>query len=415
MEVIASASTAGKCSRRGYSQLDALLGRLRRLYNDALAERRDAWEKDRTTISLYDQFKSLTVQRKDKDHAAFGIPTVIARGPLRRVHNAYSAFFRRCREAAGGKAAKPGYPRFKSFGQYETIDVPQVPKGAIRRRRSGYVLCMNGLPRIRFHLSRALPEDCRLKMVKVIRRNMRGVELRLVYATRKTPLAPSGNAVGIDLGVRDRVYTSDGETLDSETADKARLGRMARAISRCKGSSRGEKPSNTRRKRQAARRRSERRRIIRRRNASHRFTTQLVRENGLIAAEKLRQVNMVRSARGTAGNPGVNVAQKRGLNRSIQEQAWGEIRWQLSYKAAWAGREYVEVDPRNTSRTCSRCGNVKAKLGARKTYRCGGCGHVQDRDWNAAANILAAGAIAAGAGTWGDGPGVAPELYAKAA
>ena len=90
------------------------------------------------------------------------------------------------------------------------------------------------------------------------------------------------------------------------------------------------------------------------------------------------------------------------------------LRSQLRYKAAWAGREYVEVDPKHTSQDCSRCG-ARNDPGRSETYRCRACGLVADRDVNAATNILAAGVIAAGASTWVVRPCVAPEPYARVA
>ena len=83
----------------------------------------------------------------------------------------------------------------------------------------------------------------------------------------------------------------------------------------------------------------------------------------------------------------MNVATKSGLNRSILEQSWGLLRNQLAYKAEWAGREFVEVNPRYTSRECSNCGQVTPQSEYR-TYACGVCGYVADRDTNAALNVV---------------------------
>ena len=70
---------------------------------------------------------------------------------------------------------------------------------------------------------------------------------------------------------------------------------------------------------------------------------------------------MTRSARGTSDKPGRNVRAKAGLNRTILAQSWGRIRNQLAYKAAWAGRQVVEVDPRFTSQDCSDCRERRAR------------------------------------------------------
>ena len=69
---------------------------------------------------------------------------------------------------------------------------------------------------------------------------------------------------------------------------------------------------------------------------------------------------------------------------------------QLAYKAQWYGREFVEVDPKHTSQTCSRCGKVDAAARQKKKYHCGRCGLDMDADINAASNILARGLTATG-------------------
>ena len=93
-------------------------------------------------------------------------------------------------------------------------------------------------------------------------------------------------------------------------------------------------------------------------NGLHQVTTGIVRENDFVAVEALRIQNMTASAKGTTEAPGRNVRAKAGLNRSILEQRWGMMLSQLRYKAEWAGKKVVEVDPSFTSQTCSKCGIV---------------------------------------------------------
>ena len=104
---------------------------------------------------------------------------------------------------------------------------------------------------------------------------------------------------------------------------------------------------------------------------------------------------------------------KKGLNREILSQGWGIIRQQLEYKAEWAGRQLVKVNPSYTSRICSECGFVNGKAQEYRTFNCSECGHIADRDVNAALNILKRGwEFAAGSIT--DGlPSVLPETYAE--
>ena len=92
------------------------------------------------------------------------------------------------------------------------------------------------------------------------------------------------------------------------------------------------------------------------------------------------------------------MAAKSGLNRSITEQSLGIIISQLEYKTRWYGGEFVKVDPKHTSQTCSGCGVVASENRQDKIYNCGSCGLRIDADTNAAVNILRRGLSATGVG-----------------
>ena len=119
----------------------------------------------------------------------------------------------------------------------------------------------------------------------------------------------------------------------------------------------------------------------------------IVEKNHVIALEDLALVRMAKSARGTAENPGVNVAQKSGLNRELQDAALGLLAVKICVKAESAGRRIWAVNPRNTSRTCSRCGHIDpGNRVDQATFYCTSCGHGAHADVNAAINIAALGA-----------------------
>ena len=88
----------------------------------------------------------------------------------------------------------------------------------------------------------------------------------------------------------------------------------------------------------------------------HKTARAWVQTCDVIALEDLRIRSMTRSASGTPGAPGTNVAAKSGLNRSILDAGWGQFADILAGKAEEAGRRIVFVDPRNTSITCHQCG-----------------------------------------------------------
>ncbi|MDH2927268.1 hypothetical protein A1D19_08980 [Lonepinella koalarum] len=103
---------------------------------------------------------------------------------------------------------------------------------------------------------------------------------------------------------------------------------------------------------------------------------------------------MSKSAKGTVEEPGKNVSQKSGLNRSILDQSWFEFRRQLDYKTQWRGGFLVAVTPQNTSRTCPVCGLVaKENRETQSHFECIECGYSENADVVGAINILTKGRL----------------------
>ncbi len=203
------------------------------------------------------------------------------------------------------------------------------------------------------------------------------------------PLPPTGAAVGLDLGVAWLLTTSDGRQVANPRWLAASAAKLARAQQRLARKQRG----SHRRRKAKARVAALHRKIGRqRRDHAHKAALALVRGDDLLVHEALQIKGMTRSASGTTAAPGTNVAQQAGLNRSILDAGWGVFLAILADKAASAGRTIIAVDPRNTSRTCSDCGQVAAENRRSQAVFCGvACGHVADADVNAASNILRAG------------------------
>ena len=363
------------CTAAGYDRMREVMGQCAQLYNAALQERRDAWRMAGVGITLYDQQKQLTQVRADLPEWA-ALDLNVGRGALKRVDRAYQAFFRRVKAGQ-----TPGFPRFKPRARYSTIELAEVRPGMVAVTPHGKPLIkVKGLPTIRVKPGRELPREG-FKGLRLTLKHGR-LTVNLTYAVEVAPLPYSPDAVGIDLGVNQRLTFSNGEIIPGQRLDRKRVKRLQRSVSRARKGSKGRQ----RKVRMLARERERQR--IRNRNQCHRLTTDLVRNYGHIAVEALRIPNMVKSAKGTLEEPGTNVVAKSGLNRSIVEQTWGVIRQQLLCKAEWAGRVYVEVDPRNTSRTCHRCGSLEPEQAEYRLFRCSACGLEADRDVNAAINIL---------------------------
>jgi putative transposase len=121
----------------------------------------------------------------------------------------------------------------------------------------------------------------------------------------------------------------------------------------------------------------------------HQRSAEIAARFEIVAVEDLRLRNMTRSARGTSAEPGTNVRQKAGLNRSMLDASIGRFIDMLRYKTERASGEVRRVDARNTSQDCSGCGTRVPKPLRQRIHRCEGCGLVLHRDHNAARNILA--------------------------
>jgi IS605 OrfB family transposase len=179
------------------------------------------------------------------------------------------------------------------------------------------------------------------------------------------------SVVGVDVGVRHLAVLSTGDVIPNPRAMEGSL-RKLRRLNRQLG-----------RRTPGSRRRSRtRRRLARvharaanlRRDLFHKVTTSLATQHGTVVVEQLNVAGMLRNRR---------------LARAIADTGMAELRRQLAYKTTWYGSRLVVADRfYPSSKTCSGCGWVKAKLTlAERTFRCESCGLVMDRDLNAARNL----------------------------
>ena len=97
----------------------------------------------------------------------------------------------------------------------------------------------------------------------------------------------------------------------------------------------------------------------------------------MIVIEDLKVASMSKSAAGTTSQPGRNVRAKSGLNRSILDQGWFELRRQLEYKQAWRGGQVLAINPAYTSQQCACCGHTaKDNRQTQSQFKCAACGRL---------------------------------------
>jgi putative transposase len=188
-------------------------------------------------------------------------------------------------------------------------------------------------------------------------------------------LPPSGNQVGIDLGITSLLALSTGEKIANPKGFKVKYRKLRRAH---KALNRKLKGSNNRDKARIKVARVHQEIADARKDNLHKLTTRLVRENQTIAVENLAVKNMVKN---------------RKLALAISDASWGELVRQLEYKCDWYGRTLIKIDrwfP--SSKRCGNCGHIVENLPLNiREWDCPQCKTHHDRDINAAKNILAAG------------------------
>ena len=354
----------------------------RQLYNAALEERRGAWRWEGRSVSRNQQYGQLTGWTDPM--LRFGV--IPARGSLQRLDRAFQGFYRRAK--AGGR---PGYPRFKSARRWDSVEYPQAASWRLSRAGRGGRLYLQGVGHIAYRASkRGVIGTPKTLVVKREGRRYRAFVIGEL--TRLEPLAPTGAAVGIDLGVERLIATSDAELVDNHRLLRDNLDRLARAQRLVAG----RKPGSVRRRKAGAQVGAIHRRIRRcRRDAAHQISRSLVDRYDLIVHEDLMIANMLRRPAPVPNDSGGfepnGASAKAGLNREISAAGWGILLGMIHYKAEGAGRTVISVDPRHTSQTCHCCGRVDAGNRDGSAFRCTGCGHVDHADINAARNILRAG------------------------
>ncbi|MFC4998209.1 IS607 family element RNA-guided endonuclease TnpB [Dactylosporangium cerinum] len=305
----------------------------------------------------------------------------------------------------GQRAGRPiGFPRFKT--RHRSAPSVRFTTGAIRVEPDRKHVVLPRLGRLKLHESaRKLARRVEAGTARIMSATVRRAGGRwhvaftvTVERTDRRPAQPTAT-VGVDVGIRHLAVLSTGDLIANPRhldAAQARLRALGRAMARRQGPDRrtGRAPSRRWRRASARLGRAHARVADLRRDGLHKLTTRLACTYGTVVVEDLHVAGMLRN---------------RSLARHIADAGFAEIRRQLGYKTVWHGGRLVVADRwYPSSKTCSRCGAVKAKLPLReRTYTCTSCDLVLHRDLNAAhnlANLAANPADTAQVSTAGSGP-----------
>ena len=354
-----------KMSSACHRNLEEFLVQATILWNCALQERIGAYKKHGMSISYLNQQRSLTqIREEDEWFSKFHLSS--QRTCLIRLDKAFKRFF-----SGVKKGEKPGFPRFKSRNR----EIKSFETSQFRIHKAGPWRCIRikGIGKFRF--KGKLKGEA--KLLRIVKTPIR-VKIQLVCELPDVEVEDTREALGIDAGVLNRITLSNGVQVSKREVDRTKIKSLQRKVSR------SVKGSNNRKKKVLSLNKEWQRIREKDKGYLHELTSSLIKKHSSkFYVEDLKVRNMT-----VAGG-----SRKTGLNRSILDQTWGDFNEMLSYKAASAGGFVSRVSSKFTSQVCSSCGyKPKERIGLSvRMYKCQACGYKEDRDVNAAINVLCVG------------------------
>ena len=349
-------------------------GACRFVFNRALALQNENHEAGNKYVS-YTKMASWLIEWKSHPDTQWlkDTPSQPLQQSLKDLERGYKNFFQK----------RAAFPRFKKRGQNDAFRYPQ----GVKLDQTNNCIALPKLGWIRYRNSREVIGE--VKNVTVIQSCGKWyVSIQTEYEVPEQ-VHKAASMVGLDAGVTKLATLSDStvyQPVNSFKANQRKLAMLQRQLSRkVKFSASWQKQ-----KKKIQRLHSHIANI--RRDYLHKVTSEISKNHAMIVIEDLKVCNISKSAKGTAERPGRNIRAKSGLNRSILDQGWYEMRRQLEYKQLWRGGQVLAIPPAYTSQRCVCCGHTaKENRQTQSKFVCQVCGYTENADINGARNILAAG------------------------
>jgi putative transposase len=344
-------------------------GCCRYVYNWALRQRTDAYSQHGERLSYEGTAQRLVLLKKQEETVWLNeVSSVPLQQALRHLDQAFRNFFE-------GRA---DYPTFKKKRNQQAAT---YASNAFTWNGHALTLAKMDAPlAITWH--RPLPDGCKPRSVTVTKDEADRYFVSILVEEDIKPLEVTPKMVGLDLGLKSMVITSDGHTYGNPKFFAKEEKKLAKAQRRHAQKKKGSKNRAKARLKVA---RLHKKIADRRRDYQHKLSTRIIRENQVVCVESLHVKHMVKN---------------HCLAKAISDVGWSEFVRQLAYKAVWYGRTLVKIDKwYPSSKRCFDCGHMLDSLPLDvRSWACPACGVVHDRDINAAKNILAAGLAVAACG-----------------
>ena len=348
-------------TKKQLKTLEATLEECRWLSNHLLEKRKSAYEHDGKSLSCYGQINTYPILKEQRPSLS-SVHSQVLQNVAVRIDLAMKAFFRRVK-----KGEKPGYPRFKGYGRYDSFTYPQSGFSITHDHRVS--LSKIGAVKMVYHR----PMRGRVKTATLHKSSTSKWSITFSCECDPQRLEPVSTHVGIDVGLKTFATLSNAEEIDNPrffASEEKTLKRVQRKHSQL------AKGTRERKKHRKVVARVHERAKFKRQNFTHQASRQMVDRFGVICVENLNVNRMLHT---------------HCLAKSISDAAWSAFFSHLSCKAEEAGRQFIKVNPAYTSQTCSRCGHRQQMLLSERVYHCPCCLLSIDRDLNAAKNILSVG------------------------
>ncbi len=347
--------------------IEKTFGCTRYIYNNFLAERKNKYEESKTKVHVYEQLKELTDLKREKEWLR-EIDSCALQACVYNLDDAFQKFFK-----------GNGYPKFRAKGVHEsfrtnnTLSTYKNKKyETIRVDFNKRVITLPKLKEVMFRGYRTTKEIVgKIKSATISKdANKYFVSILVEVPFIKYSINPA-SIVGLDLGIKDFIVTSNGEKLKNEVKiNEKRPKELQKWLSRCKPGSKNRYKVKLKIQRLYLKIRNARKHMI------YKLANNILKENDIVAVESLDVKSMYQ----------VHKIAKHLKNLPIREF----IRV-LKYKSNWLGKKVIEINKYYpSSQCCNRCDykNEEVKDLSVRKWTCPKCGLIHDRDINASINIM---------------------------